>query len=418
MNRRQLIIFTIVLTNLLGAGVVIPTLPLFAEKRFGTSATETGVFISLYFVAQFIAAPIMGQLADRFGRKPVLVWSQVGTVASFLLFIFAAPIAEFFGEMGVTVLASGFVLLSIARVVDGITGGNITAAQAYITDITPEKDHAVILGYIHIAFASGIIFGPALGGALSQFGLLAPFIGAAVITSISLLLTILFLDESLPAEKRIAKLTKQSRPWHDWSASLRNEKVLLLLGLAFIVNITIAGLSAIFPLFAERVAFSQLPDRLVARNVGFMMAYIGIAAVFGQVVLNRLVIQRFGEQNVMLLSIGAAWLTCIGLSLFVNPLLLTLALTPGGFAYAIGIPAGEALLVRDAPAQERGQLIGLYNAAASAAYIVGPILAGFVFDNFSPRSPFLVSTIFVIFGFGLAFRLKTRTIQNKRLHNL
>ena len=423
MNRQKIIIFSIVFTNLLGAGVVVPTLPLFAEGRFGATATETGVFVSLYFVTQFFAAPIMGQMSDKFGRKPILVWSQVGTILSFLLFIFSTELTGFFNSIGLTILGGGFVLLSFARALDGITGGNITAAQAYITDISEEKDHANSLGNLQVAFACGIIFGPALGGALSQFGLLVPFVGAAVITTISLLATIFLLPESLPVEMRQAvgrvdSAEHQQPAWSIWLSHMRSEIVLMLLGLALVVQITIAGLSAIFPLFAQRLVFSHLPDTLVARNVGFMMAYIGIAAVLSQVLINRHIIARFGEQNAIIISIVAAGLTCIGLSVFEHPLLLTLALTPAGFAYTIGIPSGEALLIRNGESHARGQLMGLYNAATSLGYAIGPVIAGFLFDTFSPRAPFLAATVFVIFGLGLAFLLKMRTIQNKSLQKI
>ncbi|HFC11672.1 MAG TPA: MFS transporter, partial [Anaerolineae bacterium] len=255
----------------------------------------------------------------------------------------------------------------------------------------------------------------ALGGALAQFGLLAPFIGAAVITTFSLIATLLFLDESLPADKRVPATTRATLPWRSWSGHLRNQTVVLLLSLTFIVNFTIAGLSAVFPLFAKAVVFTQLPEQAVARNVGFMMAYIGLSAVLSQLLLNRPMVNRFGEHNVMLISISMAFFSTLGLSTLVNPWLLLILLTPAGIAYAIGIPSGEALLVRTATDHTRGQLIGLYNAMASLAYVLGPIIAGYLFDTFTPRSPFIFSMGLVILGLGLAFLLKSRTIQNKRL---
>ena len=418
MTRRHIVIFAIVLTNLLGAGVVVPTLPLFAEGRFGATALEAGIFVALYYLAQFFAAPIMGQLADRFGRKPILVWSQLGTIISFLLFIFAAPLADVFNNLGITILGSGIIILSFARALDGVTGGNITAAQAYISDITPEEDLAEALGYIRIAFACGIIFGPALGGLLAQFGLLMPYVGAVIITSISLLATILLLNESLPAEKRASAVSRVPRPWRAWRLHLRNEIVVILLALVFVVNFMVAGLSAVFPLFAERIAFTQLPDNLVGRNVGLMMAYIGIAAVFAQGMLLRPIVRRYGEHNAIIFSIGAAWLTCLGLSWLANPYLIALALTPAGIAYAIGIPAGEALLVGTADESSRGTIMGLYNATISVSYIIGPVLAGFLFEYVSTRAPFQASTLIVAGGLALAFWLKLRTIPEKRLQEL
>ena len=414
-DKRLPVVFLIVFTNLLGAGVVIPTLPLYAEGQFGANAFEAAVFVAIYYVAQFIASPVLGHWADRFGRRPVLIWSQFGTIVSFLLFIFALPIGGVFGRMGLPFLADGLGILFFARLLDGITGGNITAAQAYIADITTDEERASALGYIHIAFASGIVFGPGLGGLLVNFGFLFPFVGAAIITTISFLLTIALLPESLASEDR-AKGKRQHTARDQWRGFLYNETIWIVLALAFTVNFVVASLSATFPLFAKYIAFPAMADEPVARNVGLMMAYIGIIAILTQVFTIKPLVRRFGEVNVVILSIGSALLTGLALTFLSNPIWITLALTPAAFGYSLGLPTGESILVGEGDEQSNGQLMGLYNAVNSAAYVAGPIVGGILFELISPRSPFVFASMLAIVVLGLAFRLKPRTIQNKRSH--
>ncbi|MGB1250056.1 MAG: MFS transporter [Candidatus Promineifilaceae bacterium] len=414
-DKRSPVVFLIVFTNLLGAGVVVPTLPLYAEGQFGANAFEAAIFVAIYYVAQFIASPILGHWADRYGRRPVLIWSQVGTVISFLLFIFALPIGMFFERIGLGVVTNGLGILFFARLLDGITGGNITAAQAYIADITTEEERASALGYIHVAFASGIVFGPALGGLLVNFGFLFPFVGAAVITTISLLLTIFLLPESLPKSERSAE--KRVRTARDqWRGFLQSETVLTVLALAFTVNFVVASLSSTFPLFAKHIAFPTLEHELAARNVGLMLAYIGLIAILTQVFAIKPLIKRYGEINVVIASIVAAFLTGVALTFLSAPIWITLALTPAAFGYALGIPTGESILVNVGSDHSNGQLMGLYNSVNSAAYIAGPLLGGMLYELFSPRSPFIFASLLAFCVLGLAIRLKARNITNKRLH--
>lgn len=415
MNRRLSIILFVVFTNIVGAGVVIPTLPLYAQGKFNSSAFEIALFVALFHFAQFFGAPILGQLSDKFGRRPVLIWSQLGTIFSFVLFFLADPIdgyikqhlaLEQIGGIGV-----GLFILYVARVLDGITGGNITAAQAYISDITTEKERAHAFGYIQTAFAIGLVFGPAFGGLLANINLTAPFAGAIAITSLSVIATILFLNESLTAEKQQAVHKSRPRLWTTWKHYLGNTTVLLLLSLSFAVVFVMAALSAIFALFASREIFVGLDDASVARNVGYIMALMGVTAVFSQVVLLKPLVRRFGEPNVIIISVISASVSCISLSYFSSPLWITLALLPAAFSYATGIPAGQALLIRFGNEQTHGQLIGLYHATNSLAYFIGPLIGGYLFDRFSPRMPFIASATLVGLGLALAFSLKSRTLS-------
>src|SRR3712207_1474474 len=179
-------IFLIVFIGLLGFGIILPLLPLYAET-FGASPFTVGVLIASYSLMQLVATPYLGALSDRTGRRPVLIISQVGTVVSFIL-------------LG---LANSLPLLFLARILDGISGGNISTAQAYISDITDEDGRAKAYGLIGAAFGLGFILGPALGGLLSQGeNHHIPAFVAAGISLLSLLLTVFVLPESLPADRR------------------------------------------------------------------------------------------------------------------------------------------------------------------------------------------------------------------------
>ena len=214
MDRKQIFpILLIIFTNILGAGVIIPILPLYAEGQFQGTVFQITLLSSVYFGAQFLAAPVLGRLSDRFGRRPILILSQMGTVLAFTLFILAGPLGQQIDKLGLGLpITGGMVMLFIARILDGITGGNITTAQAYVSDITDDKNRTQGLGYLQAAFGVGFIFGPAFGGVLSRLGVVAPFIGATIITAGTLTLTIFTLKESLSSEERKQSINFDEEP--------------------------------------------------------------------------------------------------------------------------------------------------------------------------------------------------------------
>lgn len=409
MNRRLGIIFFIVFTNLVGAGMIIPTLPLYAEGKFHASAFEVAFVVALFYLAQFIGSPIMGQLSDKFGRRPVLIWSQVGTILSFVLFLLAEPFNTYMSGQLLGWVRGGMIILYCARILDGITGGNITVAQAYISDITNENERAHAFGYVQTAYAVGLILGPAFGGLLANINLAAPFVGAIAITALSTVVTIFFLGESLEIEKRHEHHATPHLA-AIWIHYLSNTTVLVLLCLSFVVAFAMGALSAVFALFASHQLFIGVDHAIVARNVGYMMAFMGLAAVLSQVALLKRLVDRWGETNVIIISIFTASLSCIAFSYFSDPLLITLALLPSAFSFAVGLPTGQSLLMRFSDEKTSGQLLGLYHATNSLAYFVGPLIGGYLFDRYSPRMPFIVSGVVVGIGLALAFSLKWRTI--------
>ena len=188
MPRKQLIlIFGFVFLDLLGYSLILPLLPYYADA-FGATVTMVGLLGTSNAVAQLIAAPIIGRLSDRYGRRPLLIFSITGTLVSFLM-------------LG---LANSLALVFLSRVLDGLLGGNIALARAYITDITDEKSRGRGLGIIGAAFGLGFIIGPAMGGFLSRYGFGVPALVAAGLSALNLVALLLWLPESTTPEQRAA----------------------------------------------------------------------------------------------------------------------------------------------------------------------------------------------------------------------
>jgi DHA1 family tetracycline resistance protein-like MFS transporter len=250
-------ILLIVFTNILGGGVIMPILPLYAEGQFNGTVIQITLLSSAFFAAQFLAAPVLGRLSDRYGRRPVLIISQIGTVLAFMMFIFAVPLGRWIDSFGLALsLTGGMLMLFAARILDGITGGNITTAQAYISDVTDSEHRAQGLGLLQAAFGLGFIFGPAFGGILSNIHPVAPFIGAAIITTGTLLLTVFTLAESLPPEKRAAELGGVQRSAVPLRILLSNKSFDLVLLIGFFGSLAFCSTAGNFCALCKPCSFS------------------------------------------------------------------------------------------------------------------------------------------------------------------
>jgi DHA1 family tetracycline resistance protein-like MFS transporter len=390
--KRVLPIFLIVFTNLLGSGVILPVLPLFAVGQMGATEAQAALLSSAYFAAQFMAAPWLGRLSDRHGRRPILMISQVGTVISFVMFIFAAPLGDAIDQLGWPIgMSGGLVMLFLARILDGLTGGNITTARAYISDITTEDDRAVSLGYLSAAFGLGFIFGPAFGGLLGSYGPIAPFIGAAVITAITLLLTYFILAESLPPEERGASRTVRQGEF-PVRRIFETRSLLWIFSLGFFSTLAFAAVPPTFSLYADRVIFAGISDpTAVPRNIGMMLSFLGGVTVLTQLVIYPRLVARLRERTLVLLGQVILTLSMTGIGLFSTPLLSTLNLAPFAFSRAVTDPSLQSLVTRFGTARTQGRLLGLYQSTLSMATIVGPIWAGWVFQNISPGATYTIS---------------------------
>ncbi|MCB8920228.1 MAG: MFS transporter [Ardenticatenaceae bacterium] len=410
MDKRRLIpIFLIVFTNILGAGVILPILPLLAEGEFQATALQATTLSAVYFAAQFVAAPWLGRLSDRIGRRPVLIVSQIGTVFSFILFIFAGPIGQTLTDMGWQLgISGGLFMLYVARLLDGITGGNITTAQAYITDITPPEARAQALGIISGAFGMGFIFGPAFGGLLANVSLVAPFVGAAIITTITLLLTTFTLKESLGPEER--SVVRDGRNTDiPLRTILQNRTILLVLVITVVVTLSFSALQSTFALYMERVVFpDEVNKAIVARNAGFVLTLIGMVTVITQLSLIKPLVKRFGEYKLAILGQFSLMMAFVGLSMVSNFYVVALFAAPTAFGNSINQPSLQAILTAGSEKRMRGRLLGLYQSARSLALIFGPIGAGYVFQQISPRAPYVIAIPILLVAIALSTWLLRR----------
>ncbi len=372
-------IFMIVFVDVLGLGITIPVLPLFAQNQLGASAWQITMLTSVFFTAQFFAAPFLGRLSDRVGRRPVLIFSQAGTLTALLM----------------NALAPTLFFLYLSRVIDGITGGNITVAQAYLSDVTDETTRTRGMGLINAAFSLGFIFGPAFGGLLAaQFGPRVPFLAAAVMSVLTILLSTFLLPESLTPERRTrehsaAQLTPKRSNWE----LARVPAVGLLLLIAFFTQFGFFSFQTVYVLWAEKLLFPGQSQAFVTQAISIILTLMGIFGVIVQIWLVGPLVKRFGEVN---LVNGGNVLRAISFGLLAAfPFVWTaIAVIPfmalGG---GIALPALMALLTFAAPPGQRGGVLGLNQSASALGSILGPLLAGFLFDAVNPNAPMVAAAL-------------------------
>lgn len=371
-------LFMIVFVDTLGVGITMPVLPLYAKNTLGAVAWQITAMTSVYFAAQFLAAPWLGRLSDRFGRRPVLIVSQAGTLSALLL----------------TGAAPALAWLYVARVIDGLTGGNVSVAQAYMSDISDERNRAQGLGTVQAGFGLGYVFGPAFGGlAASYFGPRLPFFIAAGVSVCTVLLSIFLLPESLPRERR-------QREEHAHAAQptrsldlLRQPALLILLAVAFLAQVAFFSFQTIHVLWAEQVVLAGLPDELVQRAVGGVLTLVGLCQIGVQFGLIGPLVRRFGEARLVVAGrvIGA---TAFGMmALFHNPVVWVLSIPFVALGNGISLPTMIALLTYAAPPGRRGQVIGLQQSFASAGSVVGPLLTGWVFQTYFPNASMITACV-------------------------
>lgn len=398
-------ILLVIFTNLLGAGVIFPILPLYAVGQMGASVPQAALLATAFFAAQFVASPVLGRLSDRYGRRPLLILSQAGTVLSFILFIFAPELGAWLEGLGFRPgMSGGLFMLFAARTLDGITGGNISIGHAYISDISTPQNRTQNFGYFSAALNAGIIFGPVFGGLLAGYGFRAPFIGAALITTGTLLLTVFMLKESLGAHERTQPgLPAEKIPLRD---ILANRDLARLYLLAFLAISAFSAVPPTFALYAEAVLFPGLPQEAIAQRVGLVLTFVGVSAVFTQLVVLKPLVARLGERRTALLGFGVWLADFLLVPLFRNAWVVTLLFGPFAFARSVIDPSLQSMVARHATPRTRGQLLGLFQSAQSLAFIFGPIWSGLAFDAIAPQAIYWVGAVILGLGALLAFSMR------------
>lgn len=383
-------IFLTVFIDLLGVGIVVPLLPYYvkiieqadAAWLADSRALVVGALAASFALFQFVFTPVLGALSDRFGRRPVLLISLAGTGISYIVF----GLADQLLPLGIgTVLA----VLFLARIVDGITGGNISTAQAYIADITPPEERARGLGLIGAAFGLGFMLGPALGGLLSMISLSTPAFVAAGITFANVIFGYFRLPESLPAERRTRVPLRQMNPAARLGAVLGQANIRLLLAGVLLLNFAFAGLQNNFAVFSD-VRFGFGPS-----ENAFIFAFIGLMAVIMQGFLIRRLVPRFGEARLAvtglaMMALGFAAIAVVPAAWMLYP---TLGLLSAGAGMAT--PSLTSLISRRVAPTAQGSVLGGVQAFNSLMMVAGPLFAGAVFDLIGPAAPYLSGALLI-----------------------
>lgn len=370
-NKRLFSIILVVFIDLLGFSLILPLLPYYAET-FQTSQAVTGLLIASYAFMQLIGAPLLGRLSDRFGRRPVLLVSVFGTFIGFLLLGFA----------------NALWMLFASRILDGLTGGNLSVAQAYISDVTDEKSRSKGLGMIGAAFGLGFIIGPVTGGLLSQWGYAVPAFTAAAISFLNLILIYAWLPESLTEDKR-SQMTEK-RPAVTLRAlivAFRRPFTGSLLITRFFFGLAFAIFQTIFSLYA------LAKFNLTARDTGFVLTYVGVLSVIVQGFLVGRLTRQFREDVLITASVVLMGFSLLGWALAPTLFWVYVIMTPTALAGGLLNTLLSSTLTKAVAPQEIGGILGLSSAVESSTRIIAPILGGALLQQVGTWAPGIMGAV-------------------------
>jgi DHA1 family tetracycline resistance protein-like MFS transporter len=360
-TRPLLIIFLTIFVNLVGFGIIIPLLPFYAAT-FGASPLVIGLLFAVFSLCQLVAAPALGDLSDRYGRRPILVFSLAGTVVSFVMLAVAHSVTMLFA----------------ARMVDGLSGGNISTARAYVADVTAPKDRARAYGLIGAAFGMGFIFGPALSGVLARVSYTAPIWAAAGLTLVATAMAWLWLPESVHRAR-----AGTGNPFRYLPAMLERPIVRRVLLIDFTYWFGFAIFQTTFALFvARRFGFD-------APKTGYFFAGFG---AFGAVIQGgfiRPIVRRLGDKPTFMLGLGCGALGLIACTLAHSVLIFTIALVPLAFGIGFGHPTVSSLVSLVARADEQGRVQGAAGAVESLGRTIGPVWGNASLDAVGDSTPYI-----------------------------
>jgi multidrug resistance protein len=362
-------IWTTVALDLVGFGIVVPILGRYAE-RFGANGLQVGLMFASFSIAQMVFAPILGRISDKVGRKPVIVFSLIGTaVGSF-----------------VTGAAGALWVLFLGRILDGASGASVAVAQGAVADIAPPEQRARLMGMMGAAFGIGFVVGPALGGLAALGGPHVPFYLAGSIAAVNAIAAMIRLPETKPDTSHI---TEKSQRGSALSPALKRFAIV-----GFLSMLGFAGFEATFSIWGQKqFGFTE-------GSASIVFVFVGVTLVAVQGGLIGPLTEKLGSRKLLRigLSLVAAGLLLLGVTttwplLFVALFLLSIGQGVSG-------PSGGALVAELAPVERRGEAIGYQQSTAAFGRVAGPVMAGALFDHVGISAPFLVSGILIVFAVG------------------
>jgi len=374
-KRSLALIFLIMLMDIIGLSILAPVAPYIVQKYNGSALMVTLLF-AIYAAAQFAAAPALGKISDRVGRRPVLLVCVLGSAVGYFIF-------------GV---GGALWVLFFSRLIDGITGGNLSTAAAYIADISKPEDRAKNFSLIGMAYGFGFILGPALGGALGQISLTAPLFAAGIVSLISVVLIYFLLPESLQQEHRTTEPMTPGdfNPFVSVGQMLVRPGLGLVLVVSMLFNMAFDGINSTTPIFIVH-KFAAQPWQ-----IGVLFVAVGIAMAVVQGALSRPMTERFGEKGMATFSLvgnaigGVLFLAAPALWMVYPIIFVQMAVT--GFVFS----SMGSLATSYVSAREQGQMAGVNASLAGLASMLGPVWAGAAYDAIGPGSQFLISAAILV----------------------
>jgi DHA1 family tetracycline resistance protein-like MFS transporter len=373
-TRPLLIIFLTIFVNLVGFGIIVPLLPFYAET-FGASPIVIGLLFAVFSICQLLAAPVLGDWSDRYGRRPVLIFSLLGTVVSFVMLA----------------LAHNITMLFLARIIDGLSGGNISTARAYVADVTEPKDRARAYGLIGAAFGLGFILGPALSGMLARVSYTAPIWAAAIITIVATVMAWLWLPETVHRAQAGTAMPFRSLP-----AMLRRPGLGRMLVIDFVYWFAFAMFQTTFALFtARRFQFD-------ASQTGYLFSVFGILGAIVQGGFIRPVVHRFGDKPTFIAGLVCSAVGLVGATLTHSVGAFVVALVPLALGIGFGHPTVASLVSRAARDEEQGRVQGAASAVESLGRTVGPVWGNASLQRFGEGVPYVSAAAFLLLTLALS----------------
>jgi MFS family permease len=378
---RSFVIFITVLIDLIGFGIVLPILPYYAQK-FGASGLGYGALVMIFSALQFVATTVLGRLSDRIGRRPIILATTIVNAAGYLLFAFAGS----------------YLMLFLARVISGFAGGNISAAQAYIADVTSPAERSRGMGMLGAAFGLGFTLGPAVGGAALHFGgHTAPGLVAVALSLINFVSAYLLLPESLSQEHRAHRRLFDLGHLSEVFARPRLRPLILVWLFA---PLAFAGYTVALPLFADH-AFGWKETQL-----SWFFAEVGLTAALVQGVVFGRLARKYGDRRLlivglfgMVLGVGGVPFLPSGFALY----LWTLILAASNSLFA---PAATGLVSIYAGPSEQGSVLGAAQATAALGRMAGPLMLGWAFDRVGGVWTFVAAGLIMLAGAMVALQLE------------
>jgi DHA1 family tetracycline resistance protein-like MFS transporter len=365
----------IILTEILGWSLILPFLPYYALE-FGASPLVVGFIISTFSIFQFISAPIIGKLSDRYGRKPLLIISQFSTFMGFMILGFA----------------NSLWMILLSRIVDGLFGSNMTLSNAYVTDITKGKDRAKAFGYLGAVFGIGFFIGPAIGGFLALVSYALPSFIAAGMSLVTIFLIVFFLRETVHVEKEVKLKASDFFPMKDFLQGVRAKELRNIFLEFFIYLVGFTVVTSTLALYVD----AQLG--LGPEQVGLLLMIIGGVRVVFQMTLLPKLINRFDERP--LIVAGMTLVAVAVFSLYFVDSIYMMYMGVALFSVGAGItrPMVVSVISKKSGEKSRGKVMGVADSLGSIARIIGPIVGGYVIGSFYPGTLGLVAGALILFA--------------------